>query len=303
VLVKLCVAHQSEYFHGQKGNFWKKISQLLEQEHGIILKEPRSTMQDIMAARRAEVEKFKDDKMSGRVQEESELTQNVDLWIEREDELKRQRDDAKKGPEELEKEKKEAAAARRNMMVTWCEKNAPSSADSADSANDGKSAGEKRALSQTEEDSEKATPSDKEVAEVFKQTRKKQRVTVPKPGDTPVERATNTLVGSLDKVLTGIKEMIEKSLSKDDEAIKKEFREFKKEVTETIEEGRAAQDLEREEDRAAHAKEREEDLKERERDRADNQAAFADIKKDQAVTQSALTAILGKLNEMQAGRN
>jgi hypothetical protein len=298
VLVKLCVAHQSEYFHGQKGNFWKKISQLLEQEHGIILKEPRSTMQDIMAARRAEVAKFQDDKMSGRVQEESELTQNVDLWIEREDELKRQREDAKKGPEELEKEKKEAAAARRNMMVTWCEKNAPGSADSADSAT-----GEKRALSQTEEDSEKATPSDKEVAEVFKQTRKKQRVTVPKPGDTPVERATNTLVGSLDKMLMGIKEMIGTSLSKDDQAIKKEFREFKKEVTEAIEEGRAAQDLEREEDRAAHAKEREEDLKERERDRADNQAAFADIKKDQAVTQSALTAILGKLNEMQAGRN
>ncbi|KAA8906866.1 hypothetical protein FN846DRAFT_906826 [Sphaerosporella brunnea] len=80
----LCVAHQADYFQGQKGTFWNKISELLEQDRGIILKDTRSTMIDLVDIRKQEVERFTTgDQMSGNVQEESELTQNADLWIER----------------------------------------------------------------------------------------------------------------------------------------------------------------------------------------------------------------------------
>jgi hypothetical protein len=70
-LIKLCVAHQGDYFHGQKGNLWKKISTLLEQDHGITLKEPRSSVVNLMEKRKLRIQQSNE---SGTVQPETDST-------------------------------------------------------------------------------------------------------------------------------------------------------------------------------------------------------------------------------------
>jgi len=52
VLVRLCVLNQSDYAEGKKGEFWSKISILLEEETGKQLKDPGSTMKLLVAGRR-----------------------------------------------------------------------------------------------------------------------------------------------------------------------------------------------------------------------------------------------------------
>lgn len=52
VLVRLCVLNQSDYAEGKKGEFWSKISILLERETGKRLKDPASSMKLLVAGRR-----------------------------------------------------------------------------------------------------------------------------------------------------------------------------------------------------------------------------------------------------------
>jgi hypothetical protein len=119
-LVKLCLEHQSEHVFGRMRAFWNKISLLLEQEHGVKLRDTRSTMNDLVAGRKLEVERHR--KESGTVQNDTELTQNVDQWIEHEEVEEQRRANAKKAPDTLAKEAKEAEVHRRNMMRIWSRK-------------------------------------------------------------------------------------------------------------------------------------------------------------------------------------
>ena len=119
-LVKLCLEHQSEHVFGRMRAFWNKMSLLLEQENGVKLRDTRSTMNDLVAARKLEVEKHR--KESGTVQNDTELTQTLDRWIEHEDLEDQRRADAKKAPSALAKEAREASIHRMNMMRTWSKK-------------------------------------------------------------------------------------------------------------------------------------------------------------------------------------
>jgi hypothetical protein len=92
-LLKLCIQWQDENVYGNKTKFWYKMSVLLAQECGVLLKDPQSTIDDMVAARRIVVATQKTE--SGSVQQETELTQTLDLWIEIEDEKNRQKDEAK----------------------------------------------------------------------------------------------------------------------------------------------------------------------------------------------------------------
>ncbi|KAI5810378.1 hypothetical protein BZA77DRAFT_361328 [Pyronema omphalodes] len=100
--IKLSVAQQGDYVHGQKGLFRKHISALQWQDDQIRLTDPRSTIQDLVTAREVQLQPWGDGRKSGNVQEETELTQNTS--------------------EELERKKLEAAEARRNMTVPSCDK-------------------------------------------------------------------------------------------------------------------------------------------------------------------------------------
>jgi hypothetical protein len=284
--------------------------------------------------------------VSGTGQPQTELTQNADLWIAREEEVQRQKEDPKKSPEDLERKRQECSAARPNMMVAWWQNNVPLALDSAhptkvqraeqgaiqdagkvrekavgEKAVREKAVGEKavgeKATEQKQatkkvaggkrsasEASDKSIPTDKEVVQVFNQVRKKKaRVTVSGPGQTAAGRATESLVAGLNNCLAGLSGRREKSAGGQKEELKREFQKtfqvFKKDVTEAIEKGRELQGQEREDDRAERAKEKAEYLAERAKDRAENHAAFAAIHEDQAEMRVALTAILGKLNEMQ----
>jgi hypothetical protein len=151
--------------------------------------------------------------------------------------------------------------------------------------------------------------------QVFNQGRKKKaRVIVLGPGETAVPRVTESLVAGLHNCLPALSRLREKSAGGQKEELKREFHKafqaFKKDMTEAIEEGSELQGQERQDDRAERAKERAEDmaqraeekaeyLAERAKDRAENQAALAAIREDQAEARGALTAIFGKLHEMQ----
>lgn len=112
-LVKLCIENQAEYMYGGKLAFWKKMSVLLQQEHGVKLRDARSTVQDMVTARKIEVVKYR--KESRTVQNDTELTQAVDQWITHLEVEDQKRRDSKKTPDILAKEAKEASVHRMNM--------------------------------------------------------------------------------------------------------------------------------------------------------------------------------------------
>jgi hypothetical protein len=113
-LLKLCIQFQGEHNHGNKGNFWKKMSTLLHQEHGVLLKDPQSTVDDMVAPRCLLL--AQDPKKSGVAQSDTDLLQPLDLWIEFEDEKQRLKDEAKKSAATKEKEAQEAADRRSNLF-------------------------------------------------------------------------------------------------------------------------------------------------------------------------------------------
>src|SRR5207302_4629384 len=104
VLVKLCVPHRMEFSYkkGTKAPFWIKIRALLRVEIDKDLKNPDTTIHQLVNEHRAVVAAQK--KGSGTAQTDTELDQNLDLWIERENELLREQEDAKKRTEALQRE-------------------------------------------------------------------------------------------------------------------------------------------------------------------------------------------------------
>jgi hypothetical protein len=119
-LLKLCIQFHQEHVYGNIKKFWGKMSLLLAQECGVLLKDPQSTIDDMVAARRIVVAAQKEE--SGTVQQETELTQTLDLWIDIEDEKKRLKDEAKKSAATKEKEAEEAADRRTNLFKLRSEK-------------------------------------------------------------------------------------------------------------------------------------------------------------------------------------
>jgi len=96
------------------------MSVLLQQEYGVKLRDARSTMQDLVTARKIEVVKYQ--KESGTVQNDTELTQAVDRWIAHLEVEDQKRKDSKKTSDILAKVAKEASVHRMIMMTMWSRK-------------------------------------------------------------------------------------------------------------------------------------------------------------------------------------
>ncbi|KAG0130920.1 hypothetical protein HOY82DRAFT_539695 [Tuber indicum] len=110
------------YNKGIKIPFWSKIRALLKAEIDKDLKNPDITIWQL--------------KESRTVQRDTELDHNLDLWIERENELLHQQEDAKKPKEVLQKEAVQAAIHWDNLLLLHSHRCYYSS-DSSDSGNDG----------------------------------------------------------------------------------------------------------------------------------------------------------------------
>ncbi|KAI5840907.1 hypothetical protein BZA05DRAFT_423005 [Tricharina praecox] len=112
-LVKLCLANQSEHVYGGKTNFWKRMSHLLEQKTGVNLRDPRSTVHDLVAVRRRDM--ARGGKESETVQG---LSQAVDQWMKHIDIEQRKIEDTQKRLRQLAQEKKASDIRRRNLVST-----------------------------------------------------------------------------------------------------------------------------------------------------------------------------------------
>ena len=121
-LVRLCVARRMEYSlkKGTKTPFWNKIRALLRMEIGKELKYPHATLGQLADERRVVVDAQR--KESGTVQRDTEIDQNLDIWIEREDELQREREDAQKPKSVLEQESAQATMHCDNLLVPRSQK-------------------------------------------------------------------------------------------------------------------------------------------------------------------------------------
>ena len=121
-LVRLCVAHRMEYSlqKGMKTPFWNKIRALLRMEIGKELKYPHATLGQLADERRVVVDAQR--KESGTVQRDTEIDQNLDIWIEREDELQREREDAQKPKSVLEQESAQAKMHCDSLLVPRSQK-------------------------------------------------------------------------------------------------------------------------------------------------------------------------------------
>jgi len=100
VLVKLGVARRMEFSYrkGTMAPLWGKIRALLRVEIDKDLKNPDTTIRQLVNERQAVVAVQK--KESRTVETDTELDQNLDLWIKRENELLCEQEDAKK-PKEI----------------------------------------------------------------------------------------------------------------------------------------------------------------------------------------------------------
>ncbi|KAH8152749.1 uncharacterized protein LAJ45_02973 [Morchella importuna] len=105
---------------GAKAPFWNKIRTLLKLEIDKDLKHPDHTIKQMSDERRILVQQER--KESGTVQLDSEMDQNLDRWIEREDELLKEKQDAKKPMDALEHEAAHAAVHRDNLLLSCSNK-------------------------------------------------------------------------------------------------------------------------------------------------------------------------------------
>ncbi|KAI5803645.1 hypothetical protein EDC01DRAFT_627462 [Geopyxis carbonaria] len=118
-LMKLCVENKHMNTHGKKKAFWALMSALLEQETGLMLRDPQNTHKVVVAARRAQLQR--EAKESGTVQEETELTQVVDMWLQREADMEEEAR-MEKDPSAAEKEAEEAEIVRQNLLLPRAQK-------------------------------------------------------------------------------------------------------------------------------------------------------------------------------------
>ncbi|KAI5792001.1 hypothetical protein EDC01DRAFT_630496 [Geopyxis carbonaria] len=131
-LMRICVDSQEKNVYGSKGTnyeqkqFWLDVRAMLEDETGLKLKDPQSTVSSLVATREAVVKRQR--KESGTVQEETELTQVLDMWIARDLEMKEEAK-AGKAPSAAQKEASEAEIQRQNLLLPRGLKRKPSQSD------------------------------------------------------------------------------------------------------------------------------------------------------------------------------
>ncbi|KAH0608310.1 uncharacterized protein H6S33_002362 [Morchella sextelata] len=227
VLMHLYVDYQVKHVQGKKSAFWLLISELLEQESGgVKLKDPQKTVSLIVARRRAEVRM--QERESGTVQRENELTQKIDAWIAHEDQLERMVSDTAKGNSALAKETEEAAVHRRNVLVRLGEKR----------NRDG------------ELDSDREE-SDETVAKEVRKMRKNRRPVISS------ERSADTLavVGAVESLgsgmVTAVRELVasRQPQVQQNERIDRKFQELREQLAREREEDRITIERQRNEDR------------------------------------------------------
>jgi hypothetical protein len=260
-LVKLCVKHQEEYSHGVKTTFWKMISGRLQHEQGIKLKDPRSTVADLIANRKLELEKNAEG--SGNVQLQIELARNVDLWINREAEIRRKPEDVMKLAEAQRRGKMEGKKRKR---AQWELENDTDQTDSEDGSD--------------AEEPEEPVP---------EQPRKKTRVTAP---DT-LSVDTEALVGAMKDVGDKIASALKTTSAGENEESKKAFKAVTREMLDMM---MAEWAKARDEQRAEMQKMREEHDAEKEKMREEHKAETEKLRNENA---AALATILARLDDLR----
>jgi len=117
VLVRLVTAHRMEYRlkKGARKLFWNKMRALLQMEIGKLLKQPEITIKQLADEWYTLVQEQQHE--SGTVQTDSEMDQNLDLWLERENELKKEIEDTSKPKVRLDIKTAQARVHRDNLML------------------------------------------------------------------------------------------------------------------------------------------------------------------------------------------
>ncbi|KAI5815426.1 hypothetical protein BZA77DRAFT_75400 [Pyronema omphalodes] len=186
-LLKFCIQCHKENVYGRKKQFWSKMSLLLQQERRVLLKDPQSTVDDMVAARR-NVLAQKNTK-SDPVKQHAELIQTLDRWIEIEDDKKVLKVDAKKPVATKEKEAEEAAERRANLLKPRSEK-------------------KKRRAEEVDEEGEASQGDSEDDADWEERPRSKRRKTTAEPGTSD---DTQALLNALKEFGQGIENAILKS--------------------------------------------------------------------------------------------
>ncbi|PUU74583.1 hypothetical protein B9Z19DRAFT_1110564 [Tuber borchii] len=104
----------SDYAEGKKGEFWSKISLLLEQDTGKRLKDPASTMKLLVAGWR--IKRDTESLESGTTQPDTELTQALNAWIGRLDTVEQEKSANNKSTADMVRETVEAERYRENLL-------------------------------------------------------------------------------------------------------------------------------------------------------------------------------------------
>jgi hypothetical protein len=258
-LVKLCVKHQEEYVYGHKTTFWKIISGRLQQEQGIKLRDPRSTVADLIATRKLELEKNAEG--SGNVQLQIELARYVDLWINRESEIRRKRELA-----EAQRRREKEKEGKKRKRAQWELENDTDQTDSEDGSD--------------AEEPEEPVP---------EQPRKKSRVTAP---DT-LSVGTEALVRAMKDVGDKIASALKTTSAGENEESKKAFKAVTREMLDMM---MAEWAKARDEQRAEMQKMREEHDAEKEKMREEHKAETEKLRNENA---AALATILARLDDLR----
>jgi hypothetical protein len=114
ILAQLCSGSKSTYLTTSKTQFWANISAALEQKTGKKIANSRSAMMKLVYARRAQLNRWKTE--TGTVQEETDLSQAVDSFIEVLDQETEGREDRRKCQEATQQELKERLVQENNLL-------------------------------------------------------------------------------------------------------------------------------------------------------------------------------------------
>ncbi|KAA8914910.1 hypothetical protein FN846DRAFT_992846 [Sphaerosporella brunnea] len=305
VLMNLCVDYQAEHVQNNKGRFWQKITELLDQETGVRLGDPSRTVAGLVVQRQV-LKEVPDDRKSGSVQKDDELCQKVDEWIRHEEALEEMTARASATPTAQEKEKEESEIQRRFMFARLSQKRTAEAANSEGEVEPG--------VVVLDEDA-----SNEEVAQAAARARKQRKTTRAASGSgsasfdngfvevgASIDRMGTTLS---DGMLNAVRELngARHSGAAAAAAEEEKFKELRKEIAqdrETAAHHRELMDTQRIEDQVRADRQRTEDLERAEKQRREDRERQEkqrqeDKAEDKARSEDLLARLFGKLEELK----
>ncbi|KAK9247701.1 hypothetical protein V1506DRAFT_519688 [Lipomyces tetrasporus] len=113
-----CVLHQGEYVRRRKGQFWKDIARVFEAETdtrvatGVPIRKPGQTVENLVKERREQL-----GYRSGVAEADTELKQALDAFMQRFDDVEREKQDLLAKKEDMAEAKAKTKAIRSQMML------------------------------------------------------------------------------------------------------------------------------------------------------------------------------------------